>query len=382
MNIQLQTSSTWRVWVATALAGAALLGCGGGGGGGTTTTTTPTTTTIVDSFGVAVENGFGAGDSGGDGSAGDGAAIPNRPVLLTDSTGKTATATTDLQGYYRVKLTGFTPPFVVKVTKADGSTRTSLSTAALKPNGFITINITGLTEKVASDVAIAGGKKGASELTPAIVAANSTVIQTSINNLKTQLASVITAAGVNLATFDPISVPFKTDSTGYDKVLDSVKVTLAADGSTVVTPVATTTTTTTTTSGFAGNWSASITIPGLTNPIDLGILPGASVLTEQAAKQVSVATAASTALPSQSKVAGYTLTSNGNTTTMTGPGTNYTLTINSYEITGYTITGTGGVGTRVSYVFNLNYTESGTLDGAAVSGTTSSAPTFTYTRVN
>jgi hypothetical protein len=121
MNMQLQTSPTWRVWVATALAGAALLGCGGGGGGGTTTTTTPTTTTIVDSFGVAVENGFGAGDSGGDGSAGDGAAIPNRPVLLTDSTGKTATATTDLQGYYRVKLTGFTPPFVVKVTKADGS---------------------------------------------------------------------------------------------------------------------------------------------------------------------------------------------------------------------------------------------------------------------
>lgn len=380
MNIQLQTSSTWRVWVATALAGAALLGCGGGGGGGTTTTTTPTTTTIVDSFGVAVENGFGAGDSGGDGSAGDGAAIPNRPVLLTDSTGKTATATTDLQGYYRVKLTGFTPPFVVKVTKADGSTRTSLSTAALKPNGFITINITGLTEKVASDVAIAGGKKGASELTPAIVAANSSVIQTSINSLKTQLAAQIAAAGVDIATFDPIAVPFKTDSTGYDKVLDLVKVTLAADGSTVVTPVATTTTTPT--SGFAGNWSGSITIPGVSNAIDVGVVPGASVLTQQAASLVSVASAASTALPSQSKVSGYTVSTNGNVATMTGPGTNYTLTINSFSITGYTMTGTGGVGTRVSYVFNLNYTQSGTLDGVVQSGTTVSAPTFTYTRVN
>jgi hypothetical protein len=378
MNIQLQTSSTWRVWVATALAGAALLGCGGGGGGGTTTTTTPTTTTIVDSFGVAVENGFGAGDSGGDGSAGDGAAIPNRPVLLTDSTGKTATATTDLQGYYRVKLTGFTPPFVVKVTKADGSTRTSLSTAALKPNGFITINITGLTEKVASDVAIAGGKKGASELTPAIVAANASVIQTSINNLKTQLASVITAAGVNLATFDPISVPFKTDSTGYDKVLDLVKVTLAADGSTVVTPVATTTTPTT---GFSGNWRQTINVSGVSS--DTGLVPGTSVLTQAQLANVTVATAANAIVPSRTTVAGYTVTTNGTTSTMTGPGTNLTIVINHFDYAGFAQSGTGAVGTRVSYTLNASFTYNGTLDGTPFNNTTlSTSIGYTYVREN
>lgn len=380
MNIQLQTSSTWRVWVATALAGAALLGCGGGGGGGTTTTTTPTTTTIVDSFGVAVENGFGAGDSGGDGTAGDGAAIPNSPVLLTDSTGKTATATTNAQGYYRMKLTGFTPPFVVKVNKPDGSTRTSLSTAALKTNGFITINITGLTEKVASDVAIAGGKKGASELTPAIVTANSSAIQTSINNLKTQLAAQIAAAGVDIATFDPIAVPFKTDSTGYDKILDSVKVTLAADGSTVVTPVATTTTPTTTT-GFSGNWRQTINVSGVST--DTGLVPGTSVLTQAQLANVTVATAANAIVPSRTTVAGYTVTTNGTTSTMTGPGTNLTIVINHFDYAGFAQSGTGAVGTRVSYTLNASFTYNGTLDGTPFNNTTlSTSIGYTYVREN
>ena len=381
MNIQLQASSTWRVWVATALAGAALMGCGGGGGGGTTTTTTPTTTTIVDSFGVAVESGFGGGDSGGDGTAGDGAAIPNSPVLLTDSTGKTATATTNAQGYYRMKLTGFTPPFVVKVNKPDGSTRTSLSTAALKPNGFITINITGLTEKVASDVAIAGGKKGASELTPAIVAANSSVIQASINNLKTQLASVITAAGVNLATFDPISVPFKTDSTGYDKVLDLVKVTVAADGSTVVTPVATTTTTNTT-SGFSGNWRLTVSADSIPS-FDAGLVPGSSVLTQAALANMTAEAAASAVIPSRTSAAGYTVTSNGTTATMTGPNTNLTIRINTFSPANFVQTGTGAVGSRVSYTLNASYTYNGTLDGTAFNNTTfSTSIGYTFVREN
>lgn len=379
MKIQQQTWPTLRAWMVSCLTGMALIGCGGGSGGGGAVTES-TTTAILDSFGVAVENGFGAGDSGGDGTAGDGAAIPNSPVLLTDATGKTATATTNAQGYYRMKLTGFTPPFVLKVTKPDGSTRTSLSTAALKTNGFITINITGLTEKIASDVAIAGGKKGAFELTPAIVTANASVIQTSINNLKTQLASQIAAAGVNPATFDPIAVPFKTDSTGYDKILDSVKVTLAADGSTVVTAVATTTTTTTTT-GFSGNWRLNVNNSG--QSFDGGLVPGSSVLTQAAIANVTVATAASAALPSQASIAGYTVTSNGSTSTLTGPGTNLTIQITGFNYSSYSQSGSGGVGTRVTYTLNISFTYNGTLEGTSFNNL-SLSPTivYTYTREN
>jgi hypothetical protein len=43
-----------------------------------------------------------------------------------------------------------------------------------------------------------------------------------------QLSSLITAAGIDPATFDPLGVPFRPDGTGYDFVLDGVTVTVAA----------------------------------------------------------------------------------------------------------------------------------------------------------
>ncbi len=152
-----------------------LASCGGGGGGGPVPTITPVgaagctppqvqvgnactdpaTAKILaslDSLGRQVPESFwsggdsGGGDSGGgsgdgggaDGSAGDGAPIANAPVVLTDKNGRTATTTTDALGYYRIKLTGFTPPFVVKVTRADGTVWYAGSTqtppnAALSP---------------------------------------------------------------------------------------------------------------------------------------------------------------------------------------------------------------------------------------------------------
>ena len=368
MNTYLRPTGSWRPVLALVISTFVLFGCGGGGGD--TAPAPSAAAPILDSFGSVVSVGFGEGDSGGDGTAGDGAAIPNRPVLLTDASGKTATATTSLQGYYRLNLSGFTPPFVVKVTKADGSTRTSLSTAALKRNGFITINITGLTEKIASDVAIAGGKKGAADLTPAIVSANAGAIQTAINKLKTDLAAQISAAGVDAATFDPIAVPFRTDSTGYDKILDSVKVTLAPDGSTVVTP---TTGTTAPTTGYSGNWRLSVGVNGAA-PIDTGVVPGASILTASALAAANASANSSAVVgaivPSSTNVGGYTLVTNGNTSTMTGPSTNLTIVINSFSFSNYALVGSGAVGSKVTYRLNVNYTFNGTLDGTAFNNQT------------
>jgi hypothetical protein len=212
----------------------ALVACGGGGGG--TATVDVASTGIVDSFGRNVgggdSSGVGAGDSGADGSAGDGAPIVGGKVVVTDSTGKTVTATTDANGYYRVKVTGFTPPFVAKVTRTDGVVRYSLNVKPIKTNGFVTVNITGLTDKIASDVAVAGGKTGASQLTPQIVAANPAAITKSIGDLRTLFGVVITKAGLTVETFDPLSVPFVTNRTGYDNVLDNAIVTVAANGAT------------------------------------------------------------------------------------------------------------------------------------------------------
>lgn len=92
-----------------------------------------------------------------------------------------------------------------------------------------------MTDKVASDVAVNAGKKGAADLTPQIVAANSSAVAQAVSNLAGQLSSVIVAAGLNVATFDPIGAPFRPNLTGYDFVLENVKAVVAPDGSTQVT---------------------------------------------------------------------------------------------------------------------------------------------------
>lgn len=226
-------SSFGRAWLVAAFAALTVLGCGGGGGGGDT----GATVAILDSFGQAVgaDAGIGTGDSGADGTAGDGKPAVGARVQVTDSTGKTVSATTDAQGYYRVKVTSFSPPFVATATKSDGKVLHSLSVAALKVNGFITLNLSGLTDKVASDVAVKAGKKGSADLTPQIVAANSSAVAQAISDLAGRLSSVIVAAGLNISTFDPIGTPFRPNLTGYDFILENVKVALAPDGSTQVT---------------------------------------------------------------------------------------------------------------------------------------------------
>ena len=163
---------------------------------------------ILDSFGQIVAggaDGVGTGDSGADGTAGDGAPIVGATVVVTDANGRSVSAVTDTTGHYRVKVTGFTPPFVARVTKPDGSKiYTSLNVAPTRTNAYVTMNISGLTDKISSDVARAGGKTRATELTPQIVAANTGVIATSVENLKTQLAPVLSSAGISATSFDPI----------------------------------------------------------------------------------------------------------------------------------------------------------------------------------
>ena len=230
-----------------------LAACGGGGGSSSpsvgTNPSSPATpeqlALMVDSLGRAVpEIDFGGGDSGAsgaDGSAGDGKPIPNAKVTLLDNAGHTATATTDALGYYRVSVKGFTPPFIAKVVRADGSAWYSPSITPVKVRGFVTVNLTGLTDKLASDVATAAGVSGgAAQLTATTLAANTAALQTAKTNLNTQLAVKITTAGLNPATFDPVTTPYKAVlADSYDKLLESVVITKDAGGLTSVTSTAT-----------------------------------------------------------------------------------------------------------------------------------------------
>ena len=218
--------------LSAAALGLALAGCGGGGG------SSAPLTPMVDSFGNSVpEAGFAGGDgdaAGADGTAGEGAAIPNALVRVVDSVGASRTTTTDVNGYYRIRVDGLVPPLIARVTKANGDMLYSPSITPVATRRFITINLTGLTDVIASDIAVAGGKSGSSQLTATLI--TSAALATAKANLNTKLAAVITSSGLNPATFDPVTLPFRPDLTGYDRVLENVTIAKDPNGATIVTP--------------------------------------------------------------------------------------------------------------------------------------------------
>ncbi len=211
---------------------ALLVACGGG--------STATPAPMIDSFGQVVPDSFGggnAGASGADGTAADGVAIPNATVRVIDNAGQSVSGKTDANGYYRVRVDGFVAPLIASVVRPDGSQWYSPAITPVKVRGFVTINMTGLTDRIASYVAIATGKSSSAELTAAALAANLSILQTARNDLNARIATQITAAGLNAATFDPVTLPFVANGTGYDAVLDNVLVTKTPLGATELTPL-------------------------------------------------------------------------------------------------------------------------------------------------
>ena len=218
----------------------AVAACGGGGGGAALPGGNTTPTAILDSFGQSVNSsdtsGVGAGDAGADGTAGEGSPLPGATITITDASGKTANAVADANGYYRAKITGFTAPMVAKAELGAKKVFYSASVDSPKTNGFVTINVTGLTDKVVSDVALAAGRTSSAAITPAIVAANNPALVKAKSDLRTALSAQLTANGLNASTFDPVTLPFRADHTGYDAVLDTTLVSRNGTGTTQITP--------------------------------------------------------------------------------------------------------------------------------------------------
>ncbi len=218
-----------------------LAACGGGGGGSSNGGNTPIGVFAgLDSFGNGLGSdggsaGLGGGDAGADGTGGEGKPFPFAAVTLTDAAGKSVTAKTNAAGYYQAKITGFAAPLVASAT-AGSKTYYSFTTIAPKADGFITINITGLTDKLASDVAAAAGKTSSSAITPAIIAANPKAVEAAYTSLRAVLSAQLSANSLNVATFDPVTLPFLTNGKGYDAVLDTTLVTKTGTGTTQITP--------------------------------------------------------------------------------------------------------------------------------------------------
>jgi hypothetical protein len=220
---------------------ALLSACGGGGGGNPAPDNTGGTNPVVDSGGGGGtgDGGIGSssgGDSGADGSAGDGAPIVGGLVTITDANGLSVTATTNLQGYYSVNISNFKSPLIGSVTKAN-RTLFTFSTKVAATNKTVTINITGITDKIVSDIAGLAGKDSARKITAADIVANANNIAGVIAAVNSSIASILTANGLNPATFDPINTPFLTNHKGYDAVLDALQITNSPTSPTVIVPL-------------------------------------------------------------------------------------------------------------------------------------------------
>ena len=105
-----------------------------------------------------------------------------------------------------------------------------------RSRAFVTINITGLTDKTANYLADAANLSVATDaLTPAQVAANASALQMAKTRLNVGLAAPLAYAGLDPSSFDPVTRPFKTDGVDkYDSLLDRLGIGKDVSGRPVV----------------------------------------------------------------------------------------------------------------------------------------------------
>jgi hypothetical protein len=185
-----------------------------GGGGGSAITTPPATAALI-------------------GTAAIGAALANAAVSVTDRTGASACSndpvTTGPTGNYRCVLSSASQaPFAVVVTDPDGLVNPMISIVATKPTtgSESTANVTPLTTAIAAQLDINRDPFALLKDPAALAAVDLSALAAVKANVVTQLAAVLQSAGVDPATFDPVTTPFVGGSgTGADQMLDQIRIT-------------------------------------------------------------------------------------------------------------------------------------------------------------
>ncbi|PXW26444.1 hypothetical protein [Paraburkholderia caballeronis] len=199
-----------------AAASAMLAACGGGGSSAPSTAGNPRSAAASLTGTVAI-----------------GHALVGAPVTVTDSTGKTATATSGANGIYTVAISNLTAPLLVSAVDKSGASSTTLysvvASTQTTDGAPTTANVTPLTTAIAAlltksgspqDLAASGGLSVATEDT----------VRTAVTTLDTVLAPILAKNKLS-SSFDPVGGTFTTNQTGADAVIDSVSVTPSASGS-------------------------------------------------------------------------------------------------------------------------------------------------------
>jgi hypothetical protein len=180
--------------------------------------------------------GGGGGGGGGDivtptilsGIAATGAAFTDATVTVTDSTGATVgtSAAIGAEGTYSITLTvGAVAPFVLTAERpvADGASESLVSVVSSVTGTSATANITPITNLIAARLSATGdpSKLGA-ELRDKKANLSASAVSGKLDEVQTILAPILAATGTSGT--NPFTGSFKVNGAGYDRLLDSIKI--------------------------------------------------------------------------------------------------------------------------------------------------------------
>lgn len=195
--------------LAAALLSAALLTVAGCGGGSTPPTPEPPSITLS-------------------GVAATGAAFVDAVITVIDSTGAVVGTSEPVgtDGVYAVTLSANAKaPFVLVASRTDANGDTQTLVSVVESATQTTANVTPITTLIASRLSSSGDPtKLDEELAAGTVEITPQAVADTVAEVKAILAPLLAATGT--ADANPLTDSFTTDGTGYDRLLDSISITI------------------------------------------------------------------------------------------------------------------------------------------------------------
>lgn len=192
-----------------------LVGCGGSGGDSTQTSNTESSVTLS-------------------GVAATGAAFTDAVVRVIDSRGTEVGTSLPVgeDGVFSITLnSGAAAPFVLTATRTSATGESESLVSVVSAATDTSVNITPITNLIASRLSPSGNPTNlAAEMVGGTAQITNAKILARVTEVQTILAPLLAATGTS--NFNPLSDSFAVNGTGYDRLLDSVSISIVPSSAT------------------------------------------------------------------------------------------------------------------------------------------------------